>query len=389
VRANASADSFIYALDKANIPYNFVANRGLYSKKVVLDVMAYLKMLDDYHEASATYRILSLSIWNFQAKDIINLNYWSRRRGWSLYETMKQANTFANISPEAKKEIEKILSFIDKHSQLVRENKPATEIIQAFLQDTGYLKDLTSQDNAANREQLNYLNQFYRKVKEFEQDATNKIIKNFLALIDLELDAGEAGSLSQNLEEEGPDTVKIMTIHSAKGLEFKYVFVANMVDQRFPTVRRGEPIEMPEKLIKEITSEGDIHLQEERRLFYVAMTRAKEGLYFSSAQDYGGSRKKKISRFLVELAETGFKLSEKAIAKKTEPDYQLRSDAFSDKKRGLTPQRRCHIFCQKSFLFPSSKLLKLALINIVFHMFSVCQSEASPNFHLVRPCIAL
>jgi DNA helicase-2/ATP-dependent DNA helicase PcrA len=92
-----------------------------------------------------------------------------------------------------------------------------------------------------------------------------------------------------------------MTIHSAKGLEFKYVFITNLVDKRFPTIERKEEIELPEKLVKEIVPTGDVHLQEERRLFYVAMTRAKRGLFFTSAEDYGGARKKKISRFLQEM----------------------------------------------------------------------------------------
>jgi DNA helicase-2/ATP-dependent DNA helicase PcrA len=101
--------------------------------------------------------------------------------------------------------------------------------------------------------------------------------------------------------EQGPDVIKVMTIHGAKGLEFKYVFLVNMVDKRFPSTERKDQIELPDKLIKDIKPKGDVHLQEERRICYVAMTRAKEGLYFTSAEDYGGTRRKKLSRFLVEM----------------------------------------------------------------------------------------
>ena len=83
--------------------------------------------------------------------------------------------------------------------------------------------------------------------------------------------------------ETGPDMIKVMTIHGAKGLEFKYVFLANMVDKRFPTTERKDLIELPEDLIKDIKPKGDVHLQEERRLCYVAMTRTKKELYFSFA----------------------------------------------------------------------------------------------------------
>ena len=103
--------------------------------------------------------------------------------------------------------------------------------------------------------------------------------------------------------EVGPDVVRVMTVHAAKGLEFKYVFVTGLVDRRFPTTERRDPIELPDALVKEILPQGDnnIHLEEERRLFYVAMTRAKRGLWLASAEDYGGSRKKKLSQFLIEL----------------------------------------------------------------------------------------
>jgi len=90
-------------------------------------------------------------------------------------------------------------------------------------------------------------------------------------------------------------------VHGAKGLEFEYVFIVNLVALRFPTSERRDSIELPDELIKEVVPDGDIHLEEERRLFYVAMTRAKSGLYLTSAKDYGGARQKKISRFLVEL----------------------------------------------------------------------------------------
>jgi len=128
-------------------------------------------------------------------------------------------------------------------------------------------------------------------------------LKQFMEMMKLEIESGEEGSLQIDIE-AGPDVVRVMTVHGAKGLEFKYVFIINLVHLRFPTSERSELIELPDDLIKEVLPEGDIHLQEERRLFYVAMTRAKEGLYFTSAEDYGGQRKKKLSQFLVELGYT-------------------------------------------------------------------------------------
>jgi len=88
-----------------------------------------------------------------------------------------------------------------------------------------------------------------------------------------------------------------MTVHSAKGLEFKYVFVANLAHRKFPSDQKSDPIPLPSKLVKEVLPEGDFHLQEERRLFYVALTRAKRGLFLTWAEDYGGKQIKNISFF--------------------------------------------------------------------------------------------
>ncbi len=138
--------------------------------------------------------------------------------------------------------------------------------------------------------------------------------------------------------------IKVMTIHSAKGLEFKYVFLVNMVDKRFPTIGRKDLIELPEELIKDIKPKGDVHLQEERRICYVAMTRAKMNLYFTSAEDYGGTRKKKLSRF---LAEMGYNSTEE---EKEENDLLLKHGNISDKKNNNSNLK----FITQSFFFFST-----------------------------------
>jgi DNA helicase-2/ATP-dependent DNA helicase PcrA len=175
------------------------------------------------------------------------------------------------------------------------------EVLLAFLEDSGYLKYLVKNNEI---DKIDLLNQFYRKIKAFDESAIDPTLKNFMEELNLELESGEEGKLEFD-PEKGPDMIKVMTIHGAKGLEFKYVFIVNMVDRRFPTDQRKDPIELPDALIKDIRPTGDVHLQEERRLCYVAMTRAKKELYFTSADDYGGQRKKKISRFLAEMEFSG------------------------------------------------------------------------------------
>jgi len=319
VRANDYADVFIRALADAGIPYQFIASRGLYSKPVIMDVLAYLRLLDNYHESSAMYRVLNFVVWGLTPEQIAELTYWANRKARSLYEIVRDCaqgifSKNRDVSNFAAQNLEtshfsrddalvtvcqKIVRHLEKHTVQTR-NRKSSVVIFSFLEDTDYLKALLGDDTQYGAEAISFLNQFYKKVQAFEETVPDPSVKNFLEAISLELESGEEGSLESDIE-AGPEAVKVMTIHSAKGLEFRYVFIANLVDRRFPSVERHEPIELPSALVKEIVSEGDIHLEEERRLFYVAMTRSRDGLFLTSADDYGGVRKKKPSRFLYEL----------------------------------------------------------------------------------------
>ena len=303
VRANNSAKEFVNALEIAGLPYVFLASKGLYSRSVIMDIIAYLNLLDNYHESTAMYRVLNISVFKFAHEEIISFLNLARKKAWSLYETIKYSANFSKDSVKLSHEggaskIKILLNLVDKHTALVKAKK-TSEIIFAFLGDSGYLKYLEVQEPLKAKETMRELNAFLKRVKEFEAEDEVGSVKNFLQELALELESGEEGSLAQD-PEAGPEMIKILTVHAAKGLEFKYVFIVNMVDLRFPTTERKDPIELPDALVKEIIPEGDEHLEEERRLFYVAMTRAKLGLYFSWAPDYGGARKKKPSRFLVE-----------------------------------------------------------------------------------------
>jgi DNA helicase-2/ATP-dependent DNA helicase PcrA len=325
VRANDSAIPFVKALERANLPYQFLASRGLYSKPVILDIIAYFKLLDNYHEGTAVYRILNLPFLEIAENDIATITQFCRRKTISLFDALQELALIPGISAKTQEKIVFILSQIKKHSELARE-KGVSEVLVAFLEDSGYLKHLIHNNE---EEKIDLLNQFYKKVKTFEESSVEPTLKSFMEEMNLELESGEEGKLDFD-PEQGPDMIKLMTIHGAKGLEFKYVFLANMVDRRFPTDQRKDPIELPDALIKDIKPKGDVHLQEERRLCYVAMTRAKKGLYFTSAEDYGGQRKKKLSRFLTEMnykagEEKSFDAKKGLLAEKVKPIDRLKN----------------------------------------------------------------
>lgn len=302
VRANDSAIPFIKGLERANLPYQFLASRGLYSKPVILDVISYFKLLDNYHEGTAVYRILNLPFLQIPQQDISTITLYSHKKTKSVFETLQELPLLPNLSEITREKTAFLLALLQKHSSASRDSG-VCQIMLSFLEDSGYLKYLV---RTSQNDKIDLLNQFYQKLKAFEESSLEPHLKNFMQELNMELESGEDGKLKFD-PDIGPEMIKVMTIHGAKGLEFKYVFVVSMVDKRFPSIERKDPIELPEYLIKDIKPEGDVHLQEERRLFYVAMTRAKKELYFTSAQDYGGARAKKLSRFLVEL---GFKIDE-------------------------------------------------------------------------------
>jgi len=303
IRANSYATPYCHEMERQGIPYQFLASKGLYQKPIVMDGISFLKLLDDYHENGAMFRVLSSPIFKLDYGDIVKISNFAKRKSESIFWAIKNLPLIAGISVESKKNIAHITTLLDKYGAQAQERQPS-EIYIGFLNDSGcldYILDLEKNDPQGAKENFDYLNQFLEKIKKFETSEDAPRLKEFVQQLDYELEAGEEGALRYNLEENGPDSVKIMTIHGAKGLEFKYVFLPGLVDKRFPSINRRDPIPIPDTLIKEIEPAGEAHLQEERRLFYVAMTRAKFGLYFSWARDYGMAREKKPSQFLCDI----------------------------------------------------------------------------------------
>ncbi len=298
VRANDHAEPFLTALRIAGIPHEFLASRGLYQKPLILDILAYLRLLDNYHESKAVYRLLCSPIANLVPEQLMLLTQHASRKSLSLFETIRLAATIPGVTEETVAITTVLIGWIEKHTALVRA-KPAQLVILAFLNETGYLRAIAKKEEGVVREDMRILNAFWRVVDAFAHEEPEPTVRHFLERVDCELEAGETGALPVD-PESGPEMVRIMTMHAAKGLEYAHVFLVNLVDKRFPTIERKDPIPLPDAFIKEQLPGGDAHLEEERRLFYVGCTRAKDALYCTSGEEYGGTRKKKLSRFLTE-----------------------------------------------------------------------------------------
>ncbi|MEK7212998.1 MAG: ATP-dependent DNA helicase [Patescibacteria group bacterium] len=299
-RANSHAEPFLNALEKQGVPYEFLASSGLFRQSVILDCLNFFKATDNYHESTAIYRLLLLPFLKFPEQDLQKLTHFAKKKAVSLHEALKRDGEI-RFSAEAVKARDLIFKVIEAGRQNARVEKP-TIILYEFLFASGYLAYLTKGENAGNREvirRIYHLQQFFDYLKSYEDAIPGASVAGFMEYYQNISEGGEEGKMQQ--PSDTPDSVNILTVHGAKGLEFRYVFMVNLVEDRFPSRRRGEPIEIPLELIKEQLPEGDSHIEEERRLFYVGVTRAKDRLYLLSASDYGGQRNKKASRFLEEL----------------------------------------------------------------------------------------
>ena len=287
-RANNHLGPFVATLRRHGIPYQLLGNRGLFDQEEVRDLIFFLKAVVDPKDETNLFQLLGMPILNIEPELILNLLSESRRTKKNLWE-MVVKNNIPNLI--------KLVSQIKKaRERAVKE--PALRILYDFVQSSGYVKQFLKEESTENILKLKNLNLFFEKIKKFEAENKNSNLVEFVDFLESLIEAGENPAQA---EIEDIDTVNLLTVHSAKGLEFPVVFLVNCVTGRFPTINRRDPIEFPEELIKETLPKGDSHIQEERRLFYVGATRAKDHLFVTFAKDYGGTRERTASGFLEEL----------------------------------------------------------------------------------------
>jgi DNA helicase-2/ATP-dependent DNA helicase PcrA len=303
IRANSHADSFLNALEYHNIPYEFLASSGLYRQKIIIDCISFLRVINDFSDDRSFYRLLRMPFLDFKENDMQKLLMWSKKKSIFYYETLKRSRQFG-LSEDGVKISEKIIDLVHDGMKLNKKEK-VSQVLHSFLEKSSYLNYLTTEEEKGNAEvirQIYQLNQFWNLIKKYEELNPEADVSDFIIYYDNLLESGDEGKMFEPVDT--PDSVNIITVHSSKGLEYKYVFIVNCVDSRFPIRRKSAGIEVPKELLKENLLSPDFHYEEERRLFYVAVTRAKEKLFFTSASSYSNNEKtkNKISRFLAEMS---------------------------------------------------------------------------------------
>ena len=306
VRANNHAEPFVRAFQRLGVPYQFLGPGQLFRQPEVKDLIAYLEVLDNFENNQAFYKVVSNDFFEISARDLVALANFSRRQNLSLFEAAEILvgkrvwdGSLPFVADETKKKLEPIVKMLDRHFKLLKK-ETAGQMLYYFLQDTGMLKNILEYKFPLDEKKAQNITRFFNKLKTFEAEHEDASVTAVLDYILMSMELGES-PLATDVDWTDNDAVNILTVHSSKGLEFKVVFLVNLVSQRFPTSEKREPIPLPDALIKEVLPEGDYHEEEERRLFYVGMTRARDRLYLTSANYYGeGKREKKISPFVNE-----------------------------------------------------------------------------------------
>lgn len=306
VRANNHAEPFARALARAGVPYQFLGPGQLFRQAEVKDLIAYLKVLYNFEDNVAMYRVLAMEIFDIAARDLASISNYAKKYGISIFESCEALVVKGDplkgrpfVAKKTEEAVRLIVSMIHKHLGLIKK-ETAGQLLYFFLQDTGLLLRLTSYKTAKEERVAQNISKFFNKLKTYEGEHEDASVFAVVDWIELSMNLGES-PLASDMDWTQNNAVNILTVHSAKGLEFPVVFLVNLVSQRFPTIERKEQIPVADELIKEVLPSGDFHEQEERRLFYVGMTRARDQLYLTAAKYYGeGKREKKLSPFIEE-----------------------------------------------------------------------------------------
>jgi DNA helicase-2/ATP-dependent DNA helicase PcrA len=211
VRSHSHAEPFVAELQRRGMPFQYLALKGLYAKPVVLDLISYLKLLDNYHESSALYRVLTSPPYGLSGADLIELTHTAdNRKGESLYDVIKRRNELDTLTPEGLGILDRLMNDLAVHTDIVRKHGVREAAIR-FLYDSGYVDHLKSYDTVEKHESLELLRQFLERIKKYEERHDDANLRHFMSELELERESGDTGSLAFDVN-TGPDMVRIMTV---------------------------------------------------------------------------------------------------------------------------------------------------------------------------------
>lgn len=281
-RTNAQSRVIEEVLMKSNIPYNIVGGTKFYDRKEIKDLLAYLRLIANPDDDVSFQRVINMPKRGIGASSVDKISAYANERDLSMFESLGEVD-FIGLSGRAVNSAAAFYDMIKNYSQM-QEFLSVTELVEEVIEKSGYRDMLKAEKTLEAESRLENIEEFLSVTKSFEDQNEDKSLVAFLTDLALVADIDQ-------LDDDGAssDAVTLMTLHSAKGLEFPVVFLVGMEEGIFPHNR---------SLVDEE------EMEEERRLAYVGITRAEEELYLTNAEMrtlYGRTNMNPPSRFIDEI----------------------------------------------------------------------------------------
>ncbi len=284
-RQHAHRDELVSELSRARIPF-VITRLSILEHPLVRDVLAYLRLIATPYDDIACARVLAAPAWNLEARDLLRLTERARKNHGAALIDILQAPQTELAFDSSQQSLRALLAFVVSQRKTIN-RRSAREILRQVVSWLEVHQRAALQDRK-------YVTRLAEFVVEWEPKSDTKGLAEFLEYLDYFEQAG--GTVS--LEDDVPgDAVQLMTVHGAKGLEFAHVFLLRLNNKCFPASERSRVFEFPAELMKEGAPAEQFHIQEERRLFYVALTRARERLTITTLTD----KKGKVPTFVEDL----------------------------------------------------------------------------------------
>jgi DNA helicase-2/ATP-dependent DNA helicase PcrA len=283
-RQHVHRDLLVEELVRRKIPF-VISRLSILEHPIVRDVLAYLRLIARPYDDVACARALSAPAWELAPQDLVRLAERARRERKAIYDVLQMPQ--GELPFDARNaSLSKLTEFLDGQRKIMR-RRTAREILSDLMEWLEIPQRVSRQDQK-------YARRLTEFAKEWEAKSETRKLPEFLEYLDYFQQANETIALG---DEAPGDAVQLMTVHGAKGLEFPQVFVLRVNHRAFPASERSPLFAFPLELMKEELPQGDFHTQEERRLFYVALTRAEEKLTLTTLTEKRG----KVPTFIEDI----------------------------------------------------------------------------------------
>ncbi|HEY9827052.1 MAG TPA: 3'-5' exonuclease, partial [Stenomitos sp.] len=308
-RTNAQSRTFEDALVRWSIPYTVVGGLKFYDRKEIKDVLAYLRLIVNPADTVSLQRVINTPRRGVGKTTLDRLGQAAQELGVPLWEILSDEAAVKTLAARSAKPILQFVEMI-REWQTSQDQTPAADLIQDVLERSGYTLELKQQGTDEADERLSNVQELYNAALQYAEENDDQALNTFLANAALASDADS---------KDTADTVTLMTLHSAKGLEFPIVFLVGLEQGLFPNFR---------------SLDDPASLEEERRLCYVGITRAQERLFISHARErrlYGSREPAVPSLFLSEIPRDLLQLHSPSALPKHKPQLEWASQKPKEK----------------------------------------------------------